>query len=282
MALPRPTRMLAVKDLSVAPPGEAMPTISAVSFALEAGDGLGVIGPSAAGKSTLIRALVGAWQPLPRGGSVRLDGATLDQWTPEALGRDIGYLPQDIELFDGTVAENIARLDPDAPSEAIIEAAKLAGIHEMIVHLPDGYQTRIGDGGTKLSAGQRQRVGLARALYGNPFLVVLDEPNSNLDQQGDLALTTAIRSVRDRGGIVVVVAHRPSALAGLDKVLAMNRGQVQAFGPRDEVLKSVLQAVPAPAPAQQPSAPVGPSIAATLARALPPGIKMVADGAVAG
>lgn len=282
MALPRPTRMLAVKDLSVAPPGETMPTISAVSFALEAGDGLGVIGPSAAGKSTLIRALVGAWQPLPRGGSVRLDGATLDQWTPEALGRDVGYLPQDIELFDGTVAENIARLDPDAPSEAIIEAAKLAGIHEMIVHLPDGYQTRIGDGGTKLSAGQRQRVGLARALYGNPFLVVLDEPNSNLDQQGDLALTTAIRSVRDRGGIVVVVAHRPSALAGLDKVLAMNRGQVQAFGPRDEVLKSVLQAVPAPQPAQQPSAPVGPSIAATLARALPPGLKVVADGAVAG
>ncbi|MDQ8698207.1 type I secretion system permease/ATPase [Hyphomicrobium sp. LHD-15] len=280
IALPRPNRVLEVKDLSVSPPGETQPTIASVSFKLEAGDGLGIIGPSAAGKSTLIRALVGAWQPLPRGGSVRLDGATLDQWTPEALGRDIGYLPQDIELFDGTIAENIARLDPNAPSDAIIAAAKYAGIHEMIVGLPDGYQTRIGDGGTKLSAGQRQRVGLARALYGEPFLVVLDEPNSNLDSQGDLALTSAIRSVRDRGGIVIVVAHRPSALAGLDKVLALAKGQVQAFGPRDEVLKSVLQAVPSSPPAAAP-APVGINIAAALARALPPGLKIAAEPAAA-
>lgn len=278
LALPRPERSLEVKDLAVAPPGEALPTISGISFALAAGDGLGVIGPSAAGKSTLIRALVGVWQPLPRGGSVRLDGATLDQWPPAALGRDIGYLPQDIELFDGTVAENIARLDASAESEAVIAAAKLAGIHDMIVHLPDGYQTRIGDGGMKLSAGQRQRVGLARALYGNPFLVVLDEPNSNLDVQGDLALTSAIRSVRERGGIVVVVAHRPSALACIDKVLALSRGQVQAFGPRDDVLKSVLQSVPAnlTAPAAVASA-VAPPV-----RALPPGLKVVVDGAATG
>jgi ATP-binding cassette subfamily C protein len=257
--LPRPVATLDVKDLSVAPPGETLPSISNVSFALKAGDGLGVIGPSAAGKSTLIRALVGAWAPLPRGGDVRLDGATLAQWSPEALGRDIGYLPQDIELFDGTVAENIARFDPEASSPAVISAAKQAGIHEMIVRLPDGYDTRIGDGGTKLSAGQRQRIGLARALYGDPFLVVLDEPNSNLDTQGDAALTSAIRSVRNRKGIVVVVAHRPSALAGLDLVLALAGGRVQAFGPRDEVLQSVLQA-----PAARPAAAAAqPALAAT-------------------
>jgi PrtD family type I secretion system ABC transporter len=273
-ALPRPAQTLAVKDLAVAPPGETLPTISNVSFTLEAGDALGVIGPSAAGKSTLIRALVGAWNPLPRGGTVRLDGSTLDQWAPEAIGRDIGYLPQDIELFDGTVADNIARLDPKPSSEAVIAAAKLAGIHEMIVHLPAGYETRVGDSGTKLSAGQRQRIGLARALYGDPFLVVLDEPNSNLDMQGDLALTAAIRAVRDRGGIVVVVAHRPSALVGVNKVLAMNKGQVQAVGPRDEVLKSVLQAVPGPATEeaqQQPAAAGG--------QRQIPGFKVVADGA---
>jgi ATP-binding cassette subfamily C protein len=244
LALPRPTRTLQVAGLSVAPPGEMVPVISNVSFKLEAGEGLGIIGPSAAGKSTLIRALVGVWQPLPRCGSVRLDGATLDQWLPEMLGHDIGYLPQDIELFDGTIAENIARLDPEATSETIIAAAELAGIHDMIVHFAEGYQTRVGEGGVKLSAGQRQRLGLARALYGNPFLVVLDEPNSNLDAQGDAALTRAIRSVRDRDGIVIVVAHRPSALAGLDKVLALAKGQTQAFGPREEVLKSVLQSVP--------------------------------------
>lgn len=241
--LPRPTEALTVNELFVAPPGENLPTIAGVSFRLAAGEGLGVIGPSAAGKSTLVRALVGVWAPLPRGGSVRLDESTLDQWSPHAIGRDIGYLPQDVELFDGSIAENIARLDPHPPSEAVIAAAKLAGIHEMIAHLPDGYHTNVGESGVKLSAGQRQRVGLARALYGDPFLVVLDEPNSNLDAQGDAALTEAILSVRQRGGIVVVVAHRPSALAGLDKVLALSKGKMQAFGPRDEVLKSVLRPV---------------------------------------
>lgn len=258
LALPRPRLTLQVKELSVAPPGETLPTITNISFMLAAGDGLGIVGPSAAGKSTLIRALVGAWLPLPRGGSVRLDGATLDQWTPEALGRDIGYLPQDIELFEGTIAENIARLDPQATSESVIAAAEQAGIHDMIVHFPEGYETRVGEGGVKLSAGQRQRVGLARALYGDPFLVVLDEPNSNLDAQGDLALTNAIRSVRDRAGIVIVVAHRPSALAGLSTVLAMAQGKVQAFGPRDEVLKSALRPVAAAAPTQAATSPARP------------------------
>lgn len=260
IALPRPKERLTVQEVSVAPPGASQPTLFGISFEVQAGEGLGIIGPSAAGKSTLVRALVGVWQPLPRGGGVRLDGATLDQWAPAALGRDIGYLPQDIELFDGTIAENIARLNPNPPSDAVVAAAKTAGVHDMIVHMPDGYQTRIGEGGAKLSAGQRQRIGLARALYGDPFLVVLDEPNSNLDTQGDAALTEAILSVRQRGGIVIVVAHRPSALAGLDKVLALAKGQVQAFGPRDEVLKSVLRgmqpaggrstAPPTPAPSR--------------------------------
>lgn len=241
MELPRPSKALTVKNLTVAAPGMTTPIVTNVSFQLEAGAGLAVIGASASGKSTLARALVGAWQPLPRGGSVRLDGATLDQWRPSVLGRYIGYLPQDIELFDGTIAENIARMDAEAVPEKIIAAAQIAGVHEMIVHLPEGYHTRIGEGGAKLSAGQRQRVGLARALYGDPFLVVLDEPNSNLDAVGEFALTHAIKSVRQRGGIVVVVAHRPSVLAGLDQVLAMNNGQAQAFGPKDEVLKAVLQ-----------------------------------------
>ncbi len=241
IGLPRPKKSLAVQNLTVAPPGLATPTLLNVTFALQAGDGLAVIGPSASGKSTLVRALVGAWLPMPRGGSVRLDGATLDQWSPEELGRDIGYLPQDIELFDGTVAENISRFDPDATSEKVIAAARLAGIHEMILQIPEGYTARIGEAGLRLSAGQRQRVGLARALYGDPFLVVLDEPNSNLDAMGDVALTEAIKTARQRGAIVIVVAHRPSAIVGLDKVLALAHGQVQAFGPKDEVLKAVLQ-----------------------------------------
>ncbi len=243
MSLPRPSQVLEVQNLTLAPPGQLAPTIVNVSFKLEAGEGLGVIGASAAGKSTLMRALVGAWLPAPRGGSVRLDGATLDQWSPEMLGCDIGYLPQEIDLFDGTVAENIARLDPNASSESVIAAARLAGIHDIILNLTEGYQTRIGEGGLKLSAGQRQRLGLARALYGDPFLVVLDEPNSNLDVSGDVALTRAIKAVRARRGIVIVVAHRPPALAELNKVLLLSKGQVQALGPRDEILRSVLKPV---------------------------------------
>ena len=250
MPLPAPLKSLAVEGLTVCAPGQNKPLIRGVSFKLEAGQGLGVIGPSASGKSSLARALVGIWLPLPiSGGHVRLDGAALDQWAPAALGAHIGYLPQDIELFEGTVAQNIGRFSPDATSKTIIAAAKAAGVHELILQLAQGYDTRIGEGGQVLSAGQRQRVALARALYGNPFLVVLDEPNSNLDAEGDAALTDAIGSIRTRGGIAIVIAHRPSALAGLDHLLVMGNGQQHAFGPKDEVLKKVT------APPTAPTAP---------------------------
>ena len=241
MDLPKPRQTLTVQNLVVAPPGQSKPTVLNISFQLNAGEGLGIIGPSASGKSTLARALVGVWHPSHEASAVRLDGAALDQWAPDTLGRYIGYLPQDIELFDGTVAENISRFDENASAEAVVAAARDAGCHEMIVHLPEGYQTRIGEGGQSLSAGQRQRLALARALYGEPFLVVLDEPNSNLDAVGDSAVTDAIRSVRRRGGIAVVIAHRPSALAGVDTVLAMANGQAQALGPRDEVLRKIVR-----------------------------------------
>lgn len=241
LELPAPRKTLTVKNLTVAAPGDRNAILNGVSFALNAGDGLGIIGPSASGKSTLARALTGIWQPLTPAGSVRLDGASLDQWTPESLGRHVGYLPQEVDLFAGSVADNISRFDPEATSERVVKAAEAAGVHDMLVGLPDGYQTMIGEGGVGLSAGQRQRIALARALYGDPFLVVLDEPNSNLDTAGDNALTGAIQSVRARGGIAIVIAHRPSALAAVDKVLAMARGQVAAFGSKDEVLKEVLR-----------------------------------------
>jgi ATP-binding cassette subfamily C protein len=228
--------------------------IQDVNFALKAGQGLGVIGPSASGKSSLARVIVGVWTPAR--GKVRLDGAALDQWGPAELGQHIGYLPQDVELFAGTVGQNISRFEQDAPSEAIIAASQAAGVHDMIVRLPEGYDTQIGESGAVLSSGQRQRVALARALYRDPFLVVLDEPNSNLDADGDKALSQAILSVRKRGGIVVVVAHRPSALAGVDLVLAMFNGKAHAMGPRDEVLAKLFGPPPgAPgAPAQAPAA----------------------------
>lgn len=258
-ALPAPQKTLSVESLSVAAPGQTKPTVLNVSFTLQAGDALGIIGPSGSGKSTLARALVGAWQPVRAAGAVRLDGAALDQWTPGALGRHIGYLPQDIQLFEGTVAQNISRLDPEASSEAIVAAAQDAGAHDLIVALPEGYQTRLGENGAGLSAGQRQRIALARALYGRPFFVVLDEPNSNLDSAGDVALSAAIKGIRERGGIAVVIAHRPSALAHIDKVMAMAGGQVQAFGPKEEVLRKVLAPVPAapkPASGEAQQAPV--------------------------
>lgn len=241
-SLPAPEKSLATESLWIAPPGRQSAVVKGVSFVLQAGDGLGIIGPAASGKSTLARALVGAWAP--QRGSVRLDSGALDQWQAEALGRHVGYLPQEVALFDGTVAQNIARFDPDAPSETIIAAAIAAGVHGLILRLPDGYDTRIGEGGMALSAGQRQRVALARALYGEPFLVVLDEPNSNLDAEGDAALATATAAVRKRGGIVIVIAHRPSALASLNKLLVLADGQVQAFGPKDEVLNKAVQAAP--------------------------------------
>jgi ATP-binding cassette subfamily C protein len=239
MELPKPATSLDAEGLYVAAPGQQRPILRGISFALKAGAGLGIIGPSASGKSTLARALVGAWLPLR--GVVRLDTAAYDQWSAEALGRHIGYLPQDIELFDGTVAQNIARFDPNATSETVIRAARAAGVHEMILRLSEGYETRIGEGGDILSAGQRQRLALARALYGDPFLIVLDEPNSNLDAEGEAALTEAIKSARQRGAICIVVAHRPSALAALDQLLVLYAGQAQAFGPKDEVLNKLVQ-----------------------------------------
>ena len=243
MALPAPRRTLAVEAVTIVPPGSQSIAVHDASLALEAGQGLGIIGPSASGKSSLAKAIIGAW-PVARG-KVRLDGAALDQWPSASLGRHVGYLPQDSQLFAGTISENIARFEPEADPKAVIAAAEAAGVHDLILRLPTGYATVLGEDGGGLSAGQCQRIGLARALYGEPFLVVLDEPNSNLDQEGDAALTEAIRSVRKRGGICIVVAHRPSALAALDLVLVMAGGRVQAQGPRDEILKPRSQMGPA-------------------------------------
>lgn len=215
--------------------------MSDVSFALNAGQGLGIIGPSASGKSSLARLLVGVWRPVR--GKVCLDGATLDQWTSTALGSCIGYLPQNVELLSGTLAQNIARFETEANTDAIVEASRTAGVHDMIVSLPGGYDMQVGEQGNTLSAGQRQRVALARALYGNPFLIVLDEPNSNLDAEGEVALTKAILASRARGAIVLVVAHRPSALAGVDLLLTLNKGLLQAFGPRDKVIAALRRNV---------------------------------------
>jgi ATP-binding cassette subfamily C protein len=237
--LPPPSRELAAEGLVVAAPGKQVPILLGASLRLKAGQALGIIGPSASGKSTLARALVGVWQPLK--GEIRLDGAALSQWEPGELGRHVGYLPQDIELFEGTVAENIARFAPDAKDEAIVAAAQAAGAHDLILRLENGYDTHIGEAGVSLSGGQRQRVGLARALYGNPFLVVLDEPNSNLDHQGDQALIQAIRSVRDRGGIVIVITHRQTAIAGVDQIAMMAEGRIQAIGSKEEILQKVVK-----------------------------------------
>jgi PrtD family type I secretion system ABC transporter len=247
LELPAPTQVLSVEALSVTPPGVPSLVVRDVSFSLNAGSALGIVGPSASGKSSLARAIVGVWPSLR--GCVRLDRAAITQWTPAALGRHIGYLPQDVELFAGSIAENIARFEPDAPAETVIAAAKAAGLHDLIVNLPAGYETQLGERGTALSAGQQQRIALARALYGDPFLVVLDEPNSNLDAEGDEALTKAILGVRARGGIVIIVAHRSSALAAVDRVLVMMRGAQQAFGPKEEILTSKARREPtAPAP----------------------------------
>ncbi|TIO09523.1 MAG: type I secretion system permease/ATPase [Mesorhizobium sp.] len=253
VSLTAPISALAVEGLSVTPPGEPRVVVQDVTFALEKGAGLGIVGPSASGKSSLVRTIAGIW--LPVRGTVRLDGATLDQWSPEELGNHVGYLPQDVQLFDGTIAENIARFEPGAPSDKILEAARAAGVHDLVIHLPEGYETRIGEAGSALSAGQRQRVALARALYGDPFLVILDEPNSNLDAEGEAALTEAIQGVRARGGIAVVVAHRPSALASLDQILVMANGRIQVFGPKNDVLNKVTR--PAGVPLKVVSGPEG-------------------------
>ena len=238
MHLPAPRGHVTVENLTAFAPGADKQILSGISFDLPAGSGLGIIGPTGAGKSTLARAIVGAW-PAMRG-TVRLNGATMDQWDPAVLGAYLGYLPQEVELFDGTIAENIARFSPDADSGAIVKAAQEASVHDLVLKMADGYNTQISEGGAKLSAGQRQRIGLARALYGAPTLVVLDEPNSNLDAEGESALIQAMASVRERGGTVIVVAHRPSAISVLDQLMMIRDGQIVAFGPKDEVLKKVM------------------------------------------
>ena len=235
--LPVPKRKIEVANLYLGPQGSSLVVIKNVSFEVKAGQVLGIIGPSAAGKSTLARALVGVWTPFA--GDIRFDGARLDQWDAEARGSFTGYLPQDVELFEGTIAENIARFDPDASSQAIIEAAMAANVHTMILNMEKGYDTPIGEGGYVLSAGQRQRIGLARSLYGNPFLVVLDEPNSNLDAEGEAALGRAIQAVKQRAGIVILIAHRSSALANVDVLAVIDAGRMRHFGPKDDVIRQL-------------------------------------------
>jgi ATP-binding cassette subfamily C protein len=244
MPLKPPSRSLVVQNGAVTPPGVQKVVCQEVNFTLAAGKALGVIGPTASGKSSLARMLVGVWRPVR--GNVRLDGATLDQWSSEALGRHIGYVPQDVELFNGTVAQNICRFEDPPDPNAVIAAAQAAGVHDLIINLPEGYDTVIGDHGGALSAGQAQRIALARALYRDPFLVVLDEPNSNLDAEGDEALTRAILGLRARGAITVVIAHRPSAIVGVDYILIMAKSRQQQFGPKEEVLSRVVQPASAP------------------------------------
>jgi ATP-binding cassette subfamily C protein len=247
MPLEKPRKSLSVEAITGSPPNMPRPTVSDVSFALKAGQGLGIVGPSASGKSSLARLVAGVWHP--QRGKVRLDGAAIEQWSPDQLGRSLGYLPQDVELFAGTIAQNIARFEPGAAPDDIVAAAKAAGVHELVLGMPEGYETDIGEGGVALSAGQRQRIALARALYGEPFLVILDEPNSNLDAEGDEALTQAILGVRARGGIVIVVAHRPSALTGVDHILMMLGGRVQQFGPKEQILAKLQPGGGQPRPA---------------------------------
>ncbi|RMH47521.1 MAG: type I secretion system permease/ATPase [Alphaproteobacteria bacterium] len=237
--LPRPRAILDVEQITVVPPGEKVATLRMVSFRIEPGQAMGVIGVSGAGKSTLARVITGIWRPAS--GTVRLDGAALDHYGNEALGRHIGYLPQEVALFDATVAENIARLSPEPDAAKVVEAAKKAGAHEMILKLPQGYDTRIATGGGRLSGGQRQRIGLARAMYGDPVILVLDEPNSNLDSAGSDALNRAIQKMKDEGKAVIIMAHRPAAIAMCDTLLLLDGGMRRAFGPRDEVLREHLR-----------------------------------------
>ncbi|MHA7875875.1 type I secretion system permease/ATPase [Roseivivax sp.] len=236
LALPRPEGRLEVQGLTVLPPGQAVPALRGVSFSLAPGEALGIIGPSGAGKSSLARALTGLWPA--RLGEIRLGAAKLDHYPHERLGRLLGYLPQRVALFDGTLAENIARMEPDPDPEAVLRAAQAAGVHEMILALPEGYDTRVTAPGAPLSGGQIQRVGLARALYGDPVLLILDEPDAHLDHPGGAALNTAIRAVKAMGGAAVVMAHRPAAIAECDHLLMLENGQRAAYGPREDVLRA--------------------------------------------
>ncbi|MFN3953971.1 MAG: type I secretion system permease/ATPase [Pararhodobacter sp.] len=239
MPLPRPRAQISVRGVTVVPPGSDHAALRLLNFDLAPGRALGVIGPSGAGKSSLARAVIGAWPPAA--GKVRIDGIALDQFEPDALGRLIGYLPQRISLFDGTIADNIARLDPEPDPERIVEAARAAGAHDMITAMPDGYDTRVSEHGGRLSGGQVQRVALARALYGDPVLLVLDEPNSNLDADGSQALNLAIRAAKARGASVMIMAHRPAAIQECDDLLMLDNGTQTAFGPRDDVLRRVVR-----------------------------------------
>ena len=234
MQLPAPKQSLVVDKITVAAPGTGQVVLSEIKFELLAGQAVGIIGPSAGGKTTMARALTGIW-PVLRG-NVRLDGADLSQWREDEIGKHIGYLPQDVGLMDATIEENICRFEPEPDYRKVITAAQAAGVHDMIVKMPEGYRTQLGPQGMALSAGQRQRVALARALYDNPFVVVMDEPNSNLDGEGEEALTQAIRGIKERGGIAIVIAHRPSALVAVDLVAIVQAGRLTAFGKKEEIM----------------------------------------------
>jgi PrtD family type I secretion system ABC transporter len=255
MELPAPKGLLEAENLIVMAPGQEKPLLAGLSFKVMPGQGLGVIGPTGAGKSTLARVLTGVI-PATRG-VVRLDGAAIEQRSIDDYGKVVGYLPQDVQLFDGTVAQNISRFREDAKSEDIIKAAQLANVHDLVMRLPQGYDTPLGENGARLSAGQRQRLALARALFGDPALIVMDEPNSNLDAEGEAALDKAMRAALQRGAAVVVVAHRPSALHAVQQLLVLGEGKAIAYGPRDEVLAKVTKQPQAQqAPAKAPAAPV--------------------------
>ncbi len=253
MSLPAPQGLLTMENVYATPPGGKVAVIKGVSLVIQPGDIVGVIGPSASGKSSLARLMVGIWAA--QVGKVRLDNADVYQWNKDELGSQIGYMPQDVELFDGTVAENIARFGV-IHSDRVVAAAQLAGVHEMILHFPQGYDTPIGEGGSVLSGGQRQRIGIARAIYGLPAFIVLDEPNSNLDDVGEAALVGTVRALKQAGKTVVVITHRMSVLQAVDKLLLMRDGSVQLYGERDAVLQALAQArnVSAPPPIPQESA----------------------------
>jgi ATP-binding cassette subfamily C protein len=251
LPLPAPEGHLSVENIIAVPPGAKDPVLRGVSFALRPGEVLGVLGPSAAGKSSLARVLVGVWSTAH--GKVRIDGAEITHWAPERLGRHIGYLPQDVELFSGSIAENIARFS-ELDDVEIIEAARMAGVHEMVQALPAGYNTQIGEGGFALSGGQRQRIGLARALYGKPAYIILDEPNASLDADGEAALLSAIQQLRQAGSTVVLITHKTNILATVDKILVLSHGQLAGFGSRDEILSKLLGPRLAPVPAAAASA----------------------------
>jgi PrtD family type I secretion system ABC transporter len=248
MSLPPPRGRIEVRRLCAAPPGVEVPVLKNISFKLAAGETLGILGPSAAGKTTLAHVLLGLWQP--QSGAVQLDGSDLRVWNREEIGRKLGYLPQNVELFDATIAQNIARFYRDATPEAVYRAAERAAVHEYILALPDGYNMRIGEGGSRLSAGQRQRIGLARAVYGDPAIVVFDEPNANLDSSGEAALRHTLQSLKASGTTVILITHRPSGLELVDQLLVLDQGEIRAFGPKSSVVEIMhRQALPRRMPA---------------------------------